>query len=358
MDAILLRKARNGFYLAWAPLCALLAALLAAVGGLDWQTAVPAALLLCLAYAFICRSSWYLCRALPPRRAGTAVSIASLLPAAAAASLLWAGTVTWLSGRLPEDWAQDLASQGPLLFGFGVLCYLLSSAYHHLVLAWLASRNAERREMDARLAAREAELRWLRAQLNPHFLLNSLHSISALAGSDPSGARRMCELLGGFLRASLELTDRATIFLSEELDLARDYLAIERVRFGGRLSFCETVGEDCLDWRLPPLLLQPLVENAVKHGVAKTTGSADVRLEVLREGVGLKVIIDNAVDGENAKGGRGGSGLANVRQRLLATYGEAASLVTAAAHGRHRVELWLPPATEVRRRDARFEEER
>src|SRR5206468_10177887 len=122
-----------------------------------------------------------------------------------------------------------------LIFGFGVLLYLLSLAISYLLAAFEQSREAERRGLKAQVHAREAELRSLRSQIDPHFLFNTLHSISALTTADPPAARRMCVLLGDFFRDSLALGSEHRITIARELQLAERFLEIERVRFGDRL---------------------------------------------------------------------------------------------------------------------------
>src|SRR5207245_11137369 len=154
----------------------------------------------------------------------------------------------------------------PLVFGIGALLYLLSVALHYVLLSLESSKQAETREQEARTLAREAELKALKAQINPHFLFNSLHSISALTTVDSGRARDMCIRLSDFLRNSLRLGERITIPFSEELALARTYLDVEQVRFGQRLRVAQDIEEGCSDCELPPLLVQPLVENAIKHG--------------------------------------------------------------------------------------------
>src|SRR4029077_11602189 len=133
--------------------------------------------------------------------------------------------------------------------------------------AFEESREQERRLYDSQGAGREGELRALGGQLSPHFLFNSLNSINALVGSDPEGARRMCEGLGDFLRRTLALGARDSVTLSEELMLVDRYLDIEQLRFGDRLRVERAVRADAAACRVPPLLLQPLVENAIKHGI-------------------------------------------------------------------------------------------
>jgi len=146
----------------------------------------------------------------------------------------------------------------------------------------IADREALNREMQALVIARDAELKALKAQINPHFLFNSLNSISALAGIDAVRAREMCVGLSDFLRNSLRMGEREVVPLSEELALADSYLGVEQVRFGARLRVEQAMEPGCETCLVPPLLLQPLVENAVKHGIASMVDGGTVRLEAWR----------------------------------------------------------------------------
>src|SRR5512140_48393 len=119
-------------------------------------------------------------------------------------------------------------------------------------------------------------------QLNPHFLFNSLHSIAVLANSDGPRAREMCVRLAAFLRSGMELGGRESIPLRQELELARSYLDVEQVRFGERLRVAEEIEPGCEECCTPPLLLQPLIENAVKHGVAGLAEGATIRISARR----------------------------------------------------------------------------
>jgi LytS/YehU family sensor histidine kinase len=226
----------------------------------------------------------------------------------------------------------------------GVLVYLLSVAVHYLVLALETAREAELRGVQARVLAREAELRALRAQVDPHFLFNSLNSISALTSEDPAAARRMCLLLSGFLRRSLALGARDRITLEEELALVADYLAIEKVRFGPRVDVRQEVGEASLICAVPPLLLQPLVENAVRHGLAHLLEGGTIRITARRKGGRLSIAIENPRDPERPTRRGEGVGIANVRDRLRSLYGDEASASFRADDASYRVDLNLPAA--------------
>ena len=298
-------------------------------------------------YASVCLSAWYVCRAHPLGTTSATRLIIGLGGAALQASALWVALGgLWALGLskvfgIGPDRAGMLRDVG-VLFVAGIILYGQSTAVHYVLLAFEGARAAERRILESQVTAREAELRALRAQINPHFLFNSLNSISALAGSQPEDARRMCQLLGDFLRTSLALGGRERVAFAEELALAERYLAIEQVRFGARLGV-ETVVEPragtCL---VPPLLIQPLIENAVKHGVADRVEGGIVRIEARRRGGALEVMVENPRDPEAPPRRGHGLGLKNVRQRLEALDAQRARMEVQNEPERFRVQLTLP----------------
>lgn len=348
MHPLLARRGRFGPYLAaWTPLAAITAALLALAGGLGWIEAVAMAVPLCLFYAFVSLSPWYLVRFFPATPAAMPRLVVTHLAGSIVASLAWVLAGLQLAyvlvlvphfAGLPERFSK----QTPILLALGIVFYLLSVAFHYALAAAETTRESERREMESRLAARDAELRALRDQLNPHFLFNGLNSVSALTSSDPEKAREMCLLLSGFLRSSLGAGEKGTIPLGEELELARVFLSIEQVRFGERLRVEERIDDAVKGVQVPPLLLQPLVENAVTHGIDRLVGGGTIRIEARRRGDLLEVTVENPVSPvANLRPGAG-LGLANVRRRLAAHYAEEAVLEARPADGKFRVELRLP----------------
>jgi two-component system sensor histidine kinase AlgZ len=250
-----------------------------------------------------------------------------------------------LAARWPAQGARTFAAIQTLLFGVGVLLYLLALAVSYVLVVFEASQDAQRRGLEGQVLAREAELRSLRAQIDPHFLFNSLHSISALTTADPPGARRMCLLLGDFLRQTLALGGADRITLSREVALIENFLAIERVRFGDRLSVAVDAGNagDCL---VPPLILQPLVENAVTHGIAHVLAGGTVTVAAGRDGAWLRIVVDSPCDPDRPKRAGTGVGLANVRARLRALHGADATLVAEERGTQWHVELTLPALAE------------
>lgn len=335
------------YLIAWIPLAALLAYLLATTHAIRPREALALAFPLCFVYAFVCLSAWYPCRVTPLERTGLSAFLATHLAGAVIATALWI-----LAGRLLAFELSQFApfrgldrsySAGiPLLVGTGVLFYLLSVAFYYILLGIEASRDAEARVLQASMLAREAELRALKAQVNPHFLFNSLNSISALTSSDPAKAREMCILLGDFLRRTLGLGEKQAIPLEEEMSLIRAFLSVEKIRFGARIRMEENIDEEALHSRVPPLLLQPLVENAVVHGIANLVEGGLIQLYARCANGDLAIVVENSFDPDAPPRRRNGVGLANVRQRLEARYGKRAAFGTDVLGDSFRVTITLP----------------
>ena len=239
--------------------------------------------------------------------------------------------------------------------------------YASIVGAWLAweqaRRSREREREAARLTLRASELESLvaraklealEAQLQPHFLFNTLNLISTLVvRGDAAAADRAIARLGALLRASLSSSAGQLVMLGEELELARQYLEIARLRFGDRLAVVERVSNDALGVMVPTLILQPLIENAIEHGIAKRArgGLLELTAEDAEGPEGRVVVItvrdDGPGFGDVAVGDGGGVGLANVRARLAHLYGNATRLETTNAPGGGAVVTLRIPARGV-----------
>src|SRR5262245_11573938 len=324
----------------------LVTALLGA-GGLPWLEAALLGLPLGMMFGAICIAARYPCQAAPLATTGP-LRLAGMHASAAAISVgIWGFVGAVLARALEYNprWAGAAArfrEEAPTLVIVGLLVFLLAVAMHYLLLALEAARAAQVRGVEARVLAREAELRALRAQIDPHFLFNSLNSIGTLTSEDPAAARRMCLLLAGFLRRSLALGARDRIALAEELALADDYLAIEKVRFGARLTVEHAIGADAGDCLVPPLILQPLVENAVRHGIAQLTEGGTLRLAAHRDAGRLVLEVANPRDPERTGRRGAGLGIDNVRGRLRTLFGEAAGLAIESGGNAFKVTLALP----------------
>jgi len=212
------------------------------------------------------------------------------------------------------------------------LAFLISGWMTMLGWIWYGKKEEEENEMrkaEAARLTREAELFRLRQQLQPHFLFNSLNSISALAGSRPEEARHMIQQLSDFLRGTLRIEEEQVQTLKEEMQHVQLYLDIEKVRFGHRLSTIIELAEGSENYLLPSLLLQPLVENAIKFGLYDTIGEVVIHITSRLVNNELHVVIQNPFDETTAQALPGaGFGLASVKRRLFLLYARTDLLET------------------------------
>jgi|WetSurMetagenome_2_1015567.scaffolds.fasta_scaffold00161_7 two-component system, LytTR family, sensor kinase len=237
---------------------------------------------------------------------------------------LWSNTITY---RI---------AAGVLLYGVVILTYsLLLSGVR---LAEKASRQAQLEAM-----VKESELKLLRTQLNPHFLFNSLNSISSLTVSDPPKAREMIVKLSEFMRYSLSRKNEQPVILKQELENARLYLDIEKIRFSERLVFSEEISERCMNAMLPAMLLQPLFENAIKHGVYESTGQIIIKTTAVYESGNVILTVFNTMDSGVISGKKGtGTGLSNVAKRMELYYGNESYLRARQTEDSFTVTLTFP----------------
>lgn len=212
--------------------------------------------------------------------------------------------------------------------------FLILASWGCAYLAWSHDRATQKAMEQSRLLDRlnrESELRALRFQLNPHFVFNALNSVSSLIidRRNPE-AEQLVERLADFMRVVLNEGNHRMTTVEQEVAQQSRYLEIEKVRFPDRLSFACDIAEDVRSWEIPVLIIQPLVENAIKHGVARASGAVKIEITARRDGDRLRLGVAN--DGEYKAGGTGewhaGTGLANVRERLMAVYGYEAALET------------------------------
>ena len=181
---------------------------------------------------------------------------------------------------------------------------------------WQDQKENEKRERDAEKLARDAELFKLRQQLQPHFLFNSLNSINALIGIRPDEARKMVQQLSDFLRGTMRKEENQLISFSEELEYLKLYLEIEKVRFGYRLKTEMDIEEESLSWKIPSLLLQPIMENAIKFGLYGTTGEVTIGLRARIIEKNLVIDVVNPFDADMQMPTGTGFGLNSIKRRL------------------------------------------
>lgn len=287
-------------------------------------------------------SAAYLSRAMQASRDQPArIALNYLSAAALVASALTLLAEAWNS-LLPDGLVQLTLADNIALWLLAAMLYLLALLLADALQAVSRASRAEQLAAEARLHAREAELAMLRLQINPHFLFNSLNAISALTAFDAAAAREMTLTLATFYRHTLQLAGLERITLAQELTLCRHYLAIEHYRFGERLQFAEQLAANPEDIRLPPMLLQPLLENAIKHGL-QAGNDGEIRLQIASAHGWLYLLLDNPATHAGTSGT--GTGIANVRARLAASYGERALLTAGKTGERFAVEIRLPVET-------------
>ena len=349
MHPLLASGSRLTLYLvSWSLVAVLLALGYSNTDSLGWTQTLIVLVPPWLIYSFVCLSAWYVCRSTPLQGASVSGVAIAHLGSGILAGGIW--IMVW------ELWTQVLSdypeygeglleayrSQLPMILAAGVLLFWLSGMLHYLLIAFETSRQAETRELGLEVMAREAELKALRAQIDPHFLFNSLHSVSALTTVNPSGARRMCLLLADFFRSSVRLGAKDQIPLEDEMEMVLQYLEIEKVRFGARLASEVAVDPECKNCMIPPLILQPLVENSVRHGIHSLVNGGVVKVTARCDPNYLLLSVENPVDPEPQKSAGTGMGLSNVKRRLETRLGDRTSTRIQQGNGLFRVEIRVP----------------
>lgn len=302
-----------------------------------------------LVFALATLPTFYLCRALP-LQASRLFRVAGIQLVAAAAwsvAFLVAEKALVEVVALVPAWQtlpHEVDGAAVALLGVGALFYLLVASFHYVLTELEQRREAVEREGAMALQAQRAELAALRAQVHPHFLFNSLNTVSALIGYDAAKAREACLLLAEYLRGTLRAQERALVPLAEEWALCERYLKVEALRLGERLRVDVTIDEAAGACVVPSLLLQPLVENAMTHGIARVDEPAPLRVRATRRGDRLAIELENGLDPAPRRR-EGGVGLSNVRARLSAQYGNDALLRIESSGGKFEVVLDLPART-------------
>ena len=225
------------------------------------------------------------------------------------------------------SWSSPFALQSVvigLFFGaIGSITYFLSERIH-LLDAEVKQRRLDEVEREKREV--EAHLRLLQAQIEPHFLFNTLANVSSLIEVDAVQARRLLDRLNDWLRVALARTRSSSTSLGDELTMLENYLQILQMRFGARLSWQVDAAEEVRSTKFPPMLLQPLVENAIRHGIEPKLGGGKLIITAKIEQGVLQLRVDDDGVGFNDKTSGSGAGLENIRARLSAIYGPSAKL--------------------------------
>lgn len=251
-----------------------------------------------------------------------------------------------LLGLVFKDSAYDIWQNQALKFVRFIESFLITACVSFWALLWYSRREQEalmHHQAETEQLAKDAELFMLRQQLQPHFLFNSLNSISALTGSHPEKARHMIQQLSDFLRSTLKKEEKRWHSLAEELHTITLYLDIEKVRFGHRLQTAIEITEECKALYLPALLLQPLVENAIKHGLYNTTEDVLIHIAAKIEPNELYITVSNPYHPDETPDATGtGFGLSSIRRRLFLLSGRQDLVRTAQHESIYTVTVIIP----------------
>lgn len=313
--------------------------------GSSYRIIIPDILISFATYSGIGLVLWYPFRYFNSKTFRLNVLVSNIIILGAVTIALWVILSKYLLAVIigePSEFNNYWESTLPYRLGSGASIYGLIILTYYLIMS--LSDLAEKKAREARLESviRETELKMLRSQINPHFLFNTLNSISALTISDPQKAQMMVIKLSEFMRYALSQKDERPVTLGSELDNIRLYLEIEKVRFGERLDYKENISGECLSALIPVLLLQPLYENAIKYGVHESTGKVVVETQIRCNGSMVEISIGNNFD-DGARTIKGtGTGLANVEKRLELYYGGKASMHTGIEGNVFKVVLILP----------------
>lgn len=232
-------------------------------------------------------------------------------------------------------------------FIIGLLFYFLMTAFYYIVIYYSGFQERIIKEKELKNLVTEAELRSLKFQINPHFIFNSLNSMSALTEIDPKKAKQMIIKLADFLRYTLANNDKQTTTLNEELKNIKLYLDIEKIRFEDKFDYVEELAEQCGKVQIPSMLLQPLFENAIKHAVYETLEKVIIKLTCTEQDKFLKISISNNFEGESHKKGAG-VGLKNIKDRLALIYHQDNLMEVKKDNGFFTVNIYIPLPEELK----------
>jgi LytS/YehU family sensor histidine kinase len=309
--------------------------------GMDWKISLQDAIISNVLLAGVCVVISNILRFYRPQKQ----IYIYLIVICVAVTGLWTAVVKFGLGELfyeHKDYTEFIDKSMPVRFD---IAFLVSGCAAMMSMLWYNlqdQKDNEQRKADAEKLAKDAELYKLQQQLQPHFLFNSLNSISALAGTQPELARKMIHQLSDFLRGTLKKEDHQSVTLKEELQHLELYLEIEKVRFSHRLHTEIVTNEESLNCKLPAMLLQPIVENAIKFGLYDTTETITIRIKSDLIESYLVITVENPFDPETSSAPGTGFGLSSIQRRLYLLFARNDLLKTYSAGNTFTTVLKLP----------------
>lgn len=258
---------------------------------------------------------------------------------------LWVGLSYLVLSKLFSDSDEYISFLNSSLiwrFLIGLLLYTIIVSVNYLTIYYNNFRETLRKETELNALVKEAELKTLKYQINPHFIFNSLNSISSLTLSNPDKAREMTINLSTFLRGTLSKNEKQKTKLAEEIENVKLYLDIERIRFEEKFELIEELSEECKNVEVPNMILQPLFENAIKHGVYESLDKVTIKLECKQENGYMKISVSNNYDKDGAPRKGEGIGIKNIKNRLKLIYNQDNLLQVVKTDDLFKVNLFIP----------------
>ncbi len=298
-----------------------------------------------LLFGFLGLLAWYPTRYIPFQRQSPVYSILAHVVAGLMVLAIWVFLTTGLLNALfanNTDYIEFLNRSLVWRAVLGGLVYLVLVLIYYLVSNNQKLQERAQHEERLKNLVRDTELNMLKSQINPHFLFNSLNSISALTMSSPDEARDMIIRLSDFLRYSLKHRENEYVSLNEEMGRMKDYLAIEKVRFGEKLNYIFNISGECEEFPVPTMIFQPLFENAIRHSVYESIDPITILFECSAENDYLKAVISNDYDPKMPTKKGTGLGLQNVRQRIELAYQTKGSVNWRGENGVFSVTIFFP----------------
>lgn len=227
-------------------------------------------------------------------------------------------------------------------FLIGILLYTAIISVDYVIIYYTNFQEKVLKEVELKSLVKEAELKTLKYQINPHFIFNSLNSISSLTISNPKQAQEMTIKLSAFLRNTLSKNEKQKNKLGEEINNAKLYLDIEKIRFSDKFEFVENVKNECKDLEVPSMILQPLFENAIKHGVYESLENVTIKLSCGIEKEYFKITVENNYDPESVPRKGEGIGIKNIKSRLKLIYDQENLLTVDKTDHVFKVNIFIP----------------
>lgn len=318
------RKAQITFVAWWISLMAIHSAIFSYFYNLSLTISVVDSVISNVFYAFLSLGLWYWVRLSDIETSKPITILINHLGALSLSVIAIVFLQNFILGIIFSDdpLYLDFLNKSLIVRGIsGTLIYLTVVLVFYLFIYIQSFREKLSREGELKTLIKDAELNWLKLQVNPHFLFNSLNSVSSLTMTSPDKAQEMIIRLSELLRYSLKQSPDSMVTLENELDNCIKYLEIEKVRFGSRLNYTINTTPDCLQQKVPGMIIQPLFENAIKHSVAQSAETSEIVAEISLQKSNVVISITNSIPTDSIGVSGTGVGLENIRRRLVLIYG-------------------------------------